>query len=112
MNNILKDIEDLKLDIINSSEYKEYKKNEELLDNNSYIKSLIKEITKLQKESERIGNKDINIENKLEDLFSELNNNEEYINYINSSKKLNILITNIQKNFEEYFNSLIKKNTD
>ena len=34
MNNILKDIEDLKKEILNTNEYKEYKKYEELLDNN------------------------------------------------------------------------------
>ena len=107
MNNILSDIEDLKLDILNSNEYKEYRKYDELLNNNSEVKSLIKEITKLQKESERLGNKDIDIENKLEDLFSKLNNIEDYSKYIESSKKLNELITKIQKNFEDYFNSLI-----
>ena len=108
MNNILNDIEDLKLDILNTKEYKEYKKYDELLNNNSEVKSLIKEITKLQKESERINNKDIDIENKLEDLFSKLNNNEDYIKYINASKELNILISKIQINFEDYFNSLIR----
>ena len=36
-----------------------------------------------------------------------LNNIEDYIKYIEASKNLNILITNIQKNFEDYFNSLI-----
>ena len=112
MNNILSDIEDLKTDILNTKEYKEYKKYDELLNNNSEVKSLIKEITKLQKESERLDNKDIDIENKLEDLFSKLNNIEDYNNYINASKKLNKLITDIQKNFENYFNSLMKKNTD
>ena len=91
MNNILKDIEDLKKEILNTNEYKEYKKYEELLDNNSEIKSLIKEITKLQKESERLGNRDIDIENKLEDLFDKLHSYEDYNNYIESSKKLNEL---------------------
>ncbi len=112
MNNILSDIEDLKLDILNTNEYKEYKKYDELLNNNSEVKSLIKEITKLQKESERLGNKDIDIENRLEDLFSILNNIEDYSKYIESSKKLNELITKIQKNFADYFNSLINKDTD
>ena len=112
MNNYLKDIEDLKIDIINTNEYKEYKKYDELLSNNSEIKSLIKEITNLQKESERLGNKDIDIENKLEDLYDKLHSYEEYNKYINASEKLNELITNIQQNFENYFNSLIKKNSD
>ncbi len=112
MNNILTDIEDLKSDILNTEEYKEYKKYDELLNNNSEIKSLIKEITNLQKKSERLDNKDIDIENKLEDLFSKLNNYEDYNKYIKASKELNILISKIQKNFEDYFNSLIKKNSD
>ncbi len=112
MNNVLSDIEDLKLDIINSNEYKEYIKYDELLNNNSEIKSLITEIKNLQKESERLGNKDINIDNKLEDLFDKLHSYEDYNKYINASKKLNELISNIQRNFEDYFNSLIKKNSD
>ena len=112
MNNVLSDIESFKLDILNTEEYKEYKKYDELLNNNSDIKSLIKEITNLQKESERLGNKDIDIENKLEDLFDKLHSYDDYNKYIESSKKLNELISNIQKNFEDYFNSLIKKNSD
>ena len=112
MNNYLKDIEDLKNDILNTNEYKDYKKYDELLSNNSEIKSLIKEITSLQKESERLGNKDINIDIKLEDLYDKLHSYDDYNKYIESSKKLNELISNIQNNFEEYFNSLIKKNSD
>ena len=107
MNNILKDIEDLKIDILNTNEYKEYKKYEELLDNNSEIKSLIKEITDTQKELVKTNN--IDLEYKLEDLNSKLYSNEEYSKYIESSKKLNELISNIQKNFEDYFNSLISQ---
>lgn len=107
MNNILKDIEDLKIDILNTNEYKEYKKYEELLDNNPEIKSLIKEITDTQKELVKTNN--IDLEYKLEDLNSKLYSNEEYSKYIESSKKLNELISNIQKNFEDYFNSLISQ---
>lgn len=110
MNNILKDIEDLKIDIINSNEYKEYKKYEELLDNNSLVKSLIKEITDTQKELVRTN--DINLEYKLEDLNSNLYSIEDYSKYIEASKKLNELISNIQTEFEDYFNGLIKKNSD
>ena len=54
MNNILTDIEDLKSDILNTEEYKEYKKYDELLNNNSEIKSLIKEMTNLQKKIRKI----------------------------------------------------------
>ena len=108
MNNYLSDIEDLKNDILNTNEYKEYKKYDELLSNNSEIKSLIKEIISLQKESERLGNKDIDIDNKLEDLFDKLHRYEDYNKYIDASEKLNELITNIQTNFEEYFNGLIQ----
>ena len=108
MNNYLSDIEDLKLDIINSNEYKEYKKYDELLNNDSEIKSLIKEITSLQKKSERLDNKDINIDIKLEDLYDKLHSYDDYNKYIKASEKLNELITNIQTNFEEYFNGLIQ----
>ena len=108
MNNILSDVESLKKDILNTNEYKEYKKYEESLNNNSKVKLLIKEITDLQKKSERIGNKDIDIDIKLEDLYNELENIEDYNRYIKSSRKLNELISNIQKQFEDYFNSLIE----
>ena len=108
MNNILNDIEELKQDIINTDEYKEYKKCEKLLDNHSEIKSLIKEITNTQKKLVRINNKDYDLDNKINDLYDKLNNIDEYKKYIDSSKKLNILISNIQKEFEDYFNSLIK----
>ena len=110
MNNILSDIESLKTDILNTNEYKEYKKYEELLNNNSEVKSLIKEITDTQKEI--VNKKDIDLEYKLEDLFSNLYSIEDYSKYIEYSKKLNELISNIQKEFEDYFNGLIKKNSD
>ena len=80
MNNILKDIDDLKLDILNTKEYKEYKKYEELLNNNSSIKSLIKEITDTQKAL--VKTNDINLEYKLEDLNSKLYSDEDYSKYI------------------------------
>jgi cell fate (sporulation/competence/biofilm development) regulator YlbF (YheA/YmcA/DUF963 family) len=108
MNNILNDIEELKQDIINTDEYKEYKKSEELLNNNSEVKSLIKEITVIQKELVRKNNKDYDLDNRLTELYDKLNNIDEYKKYIDSSKNLNILISNIQKDFEYYFNSLIK----
>ena len=50
MNNILKDIEELKQDIIDSKEYKEYKKYNDILENNNEIKSIIKDIVSKQKE--------------------------------------------------------------
>ena len=110
MNNILKDVEDLKLEILNTKEYKDYKKYEELLDNNSSVKSLIKEITNTQKEL--VKTNDIDLEYKLEDLNSKLYSYKEYSKYIEASKKLNELISNIQKEFEDYFNSLIKKESE
>ena len=106
MNNIIKKVEELKQEILNTKEYKDYKKYEELLDNNSEVKSLIKEITNTQKEL--VKTNDINLEYKLEDLNSKLYSIEDYSNYIESSKILNKLISNVQKNFEDYFNSLIR----
>ena len=106
MNNIIEKVEELKQEILNTKEYKDYKKYEELLDNNSEVKSLIKEITNTQKEL--VKTNDINLEYKLEDLNSKLYSIEDYSNYIESSKILNKLISNVQKNFEDYFNSLIR----
>ena len=110
MNNILKDIEELKNDIINSNEYKEYDKYLKELENNKEIKELINKITKLQKEVVKLefNNNDASItEKELDSLFDKLNSYDIYKKYITSSKKLNKMITEIQKKNEKYFNSLI-----
>lgn len=103
MNNILEEVEELKELIIDTKEYKDYKKNLDLLENNKEINDLIKKITTKQKEVVRNNTNS----KELDDLYEELNNIELYKNYIESSKKLNILITNIQNNFQEYFDSLV-----
>ena len=112
MNNIIKDVEELKELIKETAEYKDYIKNKELLDNNSTVKDLINRITSLQKDivhkqSKRIDVKDKNKE--LDLLYESLYSIKEYDDYISSSKKLNILITDIQKRFNMYFDSLVKE---
>lgn len=107
MNNILKDIEELKQDIINSDEYKEYLKYNDILENDNEIKSIIKEIVSKQKELVSKLNNDKELEKELDDLYNQLNSYDDYKNYIEASEKLNILISNIQNNFENYFNSLV-----
>ena len=110
MNNILKEVEVLKSLIISSDEYKEYNKYLKKIENNNEINELIGKIKKLQKEIVNLKSKNISTDeqdNKLKQLNDDLYNYSDYNNYINSSKKLNILITKIQKNFEDYFNSLI-----
>lgn len=110
MNNIISEVEELKELIINSDEYKEYKKYEDLLDSNKEIKELINKYTSLQKEVVLLEtkNKDTSLKEKeLDLLYSELTSIDEYNKYLDSSKKLNELITKIQKNFQEFFDSLV-----
>ena len=107
MNSILSDIESLKQDIINSKEYKEYKKYNDKLENNSEIKNIISEIIVKQKELVSKLNKDKELEKELDDLYEELNNYDDYKKYIEASQNLNILLSDVQNTFEEYFNKLI-----
>ena len=110
MNSILKDVEELKELVLESEEYKNYKTSLDILDSNNDVKELINKITNLQKNIVKKMSKkeDVKIQNKeLDELYNELNSIEEYAKYIDNSKKLNILITNIQKEFEKYFNNLV-----
>ena len=107
MNNIINDIESLKQDIIDSSEYKEYKKYNDLLENNEEIKGTISEIVVKQKELVSKLNNDKELEKELDDLYEKLNSYDDYKKYIEASQNLNILLSDVQNTFEEYFNKLI-----
>ncbi|MBO5529870.1 MAG: YlbF family regulator [Bacilli bacterium] len=110
MNSIINEVEELKELIINSKEFKAYKKYEELLDTNSRVKELVNKYTSMQKEIvllESKNNDTSDKEKELDLLYSELTSIDEYNKYLDSSKKLNELITNIQKNFQEFFDSLV-----
>ena len=109
MNNILEDVEKLKQDIIDSNEYKEYKKYNDSLEENEEIKSIIKDIVSKQKELVSKLNNDKKLEKELDSLYEKLNSYDDYNKYIESSKNLNILLSKVQKNFEEYFNKLISE---
>ena len=110
MNNIINEVEELKELIINSNEYKEYKKYEDLLEDNKEVKDLVNKYTSLQKEIVLLEHKNqdtLDKEKELDLLYSELTSIDDYNKYIESSKKLNELITNIQKRFQEFFDSLM-----
>ncbi len=110
MNNIINDVEDLKEKVMNSKEYKEYKKYEEILDNNKKINEVITKIKKVQKSiiKKEDKNEDVTKEKiELNTLYEKLNTYTDYTNYINASKKLNEIVTYIQKEFENYFNKFI-----
>lgn len=109
MNNILEDVEKLKQDIIDSNEYKEYKKYNDILEKNEEIKSIIRDIVSKQKELVSKLNNDKILEKELDSLYEKLNSYDDYNKYIESSKNLNILLSKVQKNFEEYFNKLISE---
>ena len=110
MNNIIKEVEELKELVLNSDEYKKYKKYNDLLESNKEVKKLVNKYTSLQKEivlkeykKEDISDK----EKELDLLYDELISIDEYNNYLESSKELNELITRIQNNFQEFFDSLV-----
>ena len=110
MNNILEDVEKLKIKVLDSKEYKEYKDSEKTLDNNKEINSLITKIKRLQQTIIKKEDKNETVEKEkieLNSLYQKLDTYPEYINYINASKKLNEMITYIQKEFENYFNKYI-----
>ena len=110
MNNVIKEVETLKEDILNSDEYKEFKKYETILDNSKEINNIITNIKRLQQQiiKKEDKNQDTDKEEiELQSLYKELNTYDDYVKYIESSKKFNELITYIQKEFENYFNQFI-----
>lgn len=110
MNDILNDVQDLKIKILNSDEYKNFKKYEQVLDNNKEINEIISEIKKVQQTIIKKEDINENVEKdqiELNTLYKKLDTYSDYKNYIESSKKLNEMITYIQKEFENYFNKFI-----
>ena len=110
MNSIIKDVEELKDLLIESEEYKNYNDSLKRIELNKEINEVINNVKKLQKEivNKTSKKEDTKLLNKeLNNLYDKLFSISEYKEYIDNSKKLNELITSIQKNFEKYFNSLI-----
>jgi len=110
MNEILNDVELLKNKLLDSKEYKDFKKYEELLDQNKEINKVITDIKKVQQTIIRKEDKKEETDKEqieLNTLYNKLDTFDEYKKYIESSKKLNEMITYIQKEFEEYFNKFI-----
>ena len=107
LTNLDSSVKELKDEILSSNEYTEYIKAKEVLDNNKDIKDLIKKITSTQKKLVS-GKGDNNLEGELDTLYEKLYSYEEYKDYIEVSTKLNILISDTQKELENYFNSLME----
>lgn len=107
LTNLDSSVKELKDEIINSNEYKEYILSKEVLDNNKDIKDLIRKITSTQRKIVS-GKRDTTLEEELDSLYEKLYSYDEYNKYIETSTKLNILISNIAKELENYFNSLMK----
>ncbi len=107
MNDILKDVDYLKELIKDSKEYKEYKEIENKLDDNKEINEIVNSIKSLQKSIVSKKNNNFDDEEKLQELFDLLNSYPLYNEYIKKSKELNILLTKIQKRFEEEFNEIL-----
>ena len=102
MDNVVEEVYKLKEEIKKTKEYTDYIKYLNLLEKENDIKKLIGEIKKVQKEIVNLSSKNLDKEKeeiKLDILFNELNSNKIYKEYINASKKLNKLITEIQNKF-------------
>lgn len=111
MNNAIDETFKLKRLIEQSEEYMNYEKTIKLLEKNKKINYLINSIKKLQKEIVQKEVKKINVEKleeKLNFLFDELYDIPLYNDYLQNSKKLNKLITKIQKKFENNFNKILE----
>lgn len=110
MNDIINDVNELKENILKSSEYLNFKNSEKKFDNNKEVNSIIARIKKLQqtiinKEDKQIDSNKEEVE--LQSLYKELETFSDYIEYKKNARIFNNLITSIQKEFEEYFNSFI-----
>lgn len=110
MDNILKEVENFKKMILDSDEYKNFTKYQKKLDNNKEIGKIITAIKKKQQEIINKNDKNIydeKLEFELSNLYKELEGFDDYKNYLKYAKKLNEIITTIQKNFEDYFNKFV-----
>ena len=110
MDDILKEIENLKDMVLDSEEYKNFTKYQKRLDNNKEIAKIITAIKKKQQEiinKENTNKYEEKDEFELSNLYKELESFEDYKNYLKYAKKLNEIITTIQKNFEDYFNKFV-----
>lgn len=110
MNSVIDDVNELKGNILKSDEYLNFKKSEKNLDNNKEINKIITDIKKLQqqiikKEDKQVDSNKEEIE--LQSLYKELETYNDYIEYKKNARIFNDLITNIQKNFEDYFNGFL-----
>ena len=105
MNDIIENAKELKGLILESREYKSYEKMTKKLDKNKEINKIISDIK--IKQQQIVKTKDNTLEEELNILFNKLYSYKEYNDYIDSSKKLNDLITKIKNNFEVEFNDIL-----
>lgn len=105
-------IEDLFNEINDSKEYREYKSIVAILNNNSEVKGLIEEIKKLQKEAVNLeyngDNKYKEIDEIIKKKEEELNNNEDYKEYLTKLKTFNNMLLASSSLLEEYINDKVE----
>lgn len=110
MDSILEDVIKLKEEIKKSKEYINYKKSLNKIENDKKINILIKKIKNIQKEIVNKEAKKINTEKEeaiLSILFTNLFEIKEYSEYIDNSRKLNELLSNIQYKFSMELNKIL-----
>ena len=99
-------IEELFEAIESSSEYKNYKKIEGILEKDKSINNLIEEIKSLQKESVRLEyNHDDDykeVDKKIELKVAELNSKPVYQEYLNKMQEINDILSMSSKMLEDY----------
>ncbi len=110
MNDIINDVENLKQLILKSEEYNNYNISKLKLDKNKEVIYIIDKIKQLQqviinKEDKKQDTDSEEIE--LQSLYKKLETYDDYNEYRKNARIFNDLITEIQKKFENYFNTFI-----
>lgn len=106
MNNIYDKIDIMFDDFEKSRLYKDYISAKEKLENNKEIMDIINEIKRLQKIA--TNNKDEVVEQKIKELYDELNSYPLYQSYLVLKDEINEELFMVKDQFEKYFNEILK----
>lgn len=106
MNNIKNKIDDLFDDLEKTDKYKKYVKIKKQLENDKEIMDLIDLIKRHQKVL--ANNKDIDVENKLKELYLKLESYPIYQSYLIKKEELETDLFMIKETFSKYFEEILK----
>lgn len=106
MNNIKEDIDNLFVELKESTLYKNYVSAKKQLEENTEIMNIINEIRRMQKIA--TNNNDDIIEKNIKDLYMKLESYPLYQSYLILKEELENKLYNISSSFSSYFNDLLK----